>query len=330
MRGRNTINLFKALDLICRPQGVTINHLAGTLGITTRSVRRLLDVIQELNFPVYDENDLPGREKSWKLDADYVLRMPNINLPDIRFSINEVIALYFLRAESSLYSGTEIEKHIDSAFDRLSRFVPDKFHQHISRLKSLFVSSRKLNKDYSGKEAIIDTLTMAMLRNNTCMVSYYSFMHEQIKQFRIDPLHFFESNGGLYIFVRVPRFGDIRILAVERIEEIEKTNACFEYPDDFDPEAKLSTAFDMVYDEPIDLEVVFSADQAKYIKERRFSAGQKIIDNPDGSITLKMSISGWFDVKRWLLGFGSSAKVVKPEEMRQEIVEEMQEALSNY
>jgi len=41
-----------------------------------------------------------------------------------------------------------------------------------------------------------------------------------------------------------------------------------------------------------------------------------------------MSISGWYDVKRWLLGFGSSARVVKPEEMRKEIVEEMKKALS--
>ncbi len=30
-----------------------------------------------------------------------------------------------------------------------------------------------------------------------------------------------------------------------------------------------------------------------------------------------MSISGWYDVKRWLLGFGSSARVVKPEEKHQ-------------
>ncbi|WP_291323360.1 WYL domain-containing protein [Desulfonatronospira sp.] len=330
MRGRNTINLFKALDLIARPQGATIKQLSSKLGITSRSVYRLLDNIQALNFPIYDDNDRPGREKSWKLDADYVFKMPNINLPDIRFDIKEIIALYLLRAESRIYSGTDIETHINDAFKRMSQYVPEKFQEQVTRLKSLFISPRKLTKDYTGKEEIIDTLTMAMIRNNTCLVSYFSFSSEETKNFKIDPLHFFESNGGLYLFVQVPRYSDIRILAVERIEKLEQTREVFEYPEDFDPEEKLSLAFDMVYDDPIELEVVFSPGQAKYIKERQFSPNQKIEDNPDGSVTLKMTTSGWFDVKRWLLGFGGTARVVKPDEMRQEIMSEMKKAINKY
>ncbi len=31
-----------------------------------RSVYRLLDIIQALGFPVYDDADGPGREKFWK------------------------------------------------------------------------------------------------------------------------------------------------------------------------------------------------------------------------------------------------------------------------
>ena len=44
---------------------------------------------------------------------------------------------------------------------------------------------------------------------------------------------------------------------MERIESLEELDDVFEYPEDFDPNAKLSMAFDMVYDEPIELEVVF-------------------------------------------------------------------------
>ncbi len=130
--------------------------------------------------------------------------------------------------------------------------------------------------------------------------------------------------------MRATRFGDTRILAVERIESLEELDDVFAYPGDFDPTAKLSMAFDMVYDDPIELEVVFSPDQAKYIKERRFSPSQEIIDNPDGSVTLKMSTSGWFDVKKWLLGFGAQAFVVRPEELREEMVEELRAALERY
>lgn len=162
------------------------------------------------------------------------------------------------------------------------------------------------------------------------MVSYFSFSSEETKNFKIYPLHFFESNGGLYLFVQVPRYSDIRILAVERIEKLEQTREVFEYPEDFDPEEKLSLAFDMVHDDPIELEAVFSPGQAKYIRERQFSPKQKVEDNSDGSVTLKMTTSGWFDVRRWLLGFGAAARVVKPDEMRQEIMAEMKKAINKY
>lgn len=330
MRGRNIIQILKAVDLLSQSGGTTINHMSRALEVDRRSVYRLLDIIQDLGFPVYDDIQDFGREKSWKLDADYILKLPNITLPDIRLNLSEVIALYLLRANSSLYAETEIESRIKSAFSKLSQFIPKDFHDRIKKLKSLFISSNKLTKDYSGKEEIIDALTVAMLNNKTCLISYFSFMDDKTKKFRIDPLHFFESSGGLYLFVRATRFGDIRILAVERIDSLEELDDVFEYPDDFNPEAKLNQAFDMVYDEPIELEVVFSPDQAKYIKERRFSPQQEVIDNPDGSITLKMNTSGWFDVKKWLLGFGAEAVVLRPEGLREEIAQEIRTALEKY
>ncbi len=52
--------------------------------------------------------------------------------------------------------------------------------------------------------------------------------------------------------------------------------------------------------------------------------------NPGGSVTLKMKTSGWYDVKKWLLGFGAEAMVVRPEELREEMVEELRAALERY
>ncbi len=169
-----------------------------------------------------------------------------------------------------------------------------------------------------------------MFNQKTCLIRYFSFVDDKTKKFRVGPLHFFESNEGLYLFVRATRFEDIRILAVERIESIDELEDGFEYPDDFDPNVRLSMAFDMVYDDPIELEVIFAPSQAKYIKERKLSPDQVIIDNTDGSVTLKLQTSGWFDVKKWLLGFGSDAIVVKPKELRDEIIKEMQAVLGQY
>ncbi|WP_045217361.1 helix-turn-helix transcriptional regulator [Desulfonatronovibrio magnus] len=330
MRGRNIVQMLKAVDMLSQPGGTTINRMSESLGIDRRNVYRLLDIIQDLGFPLYDDKQGSNKEKLWKLDAEYLLKLPNITVPDIRLNFSEIIALYLLRAESSLYSGTEIESRINFTFSKLSQFVPKDFQVGINKLKSLFVPSGKWVKDYSGKEEIIDLLTTAMLNNKTCLVSYFSFVDDKVKKFRIDPLYFFESNGGLYIFIRATRFNNIRILAVERIEALEKLDETFEYPEDFDPAEKLSMAFDFVYDDPVELEVIFCPAQAKYIKERKFSPDQKIIDSTDGSVTLKMTTSGWYDIKKWLLSFGPEVLVVKPEKLKEEMLNDLQIAIDNY
>ncbi len=87
------------------------------------NVCRILDVIQDLGFPVYDDVTF-GRQKTWKMDPDYALKLPNITHPDVRLNIGEIIALHLLHAESTLYTGTDIKARIDSAFAKLSQFVP--------------------------------------------------------------------------------------------------------------------------------------------------------------------------------------------------------------
>ena len=117
---------------------------------------------------------------------------------------------------------------------------------------------------------------------------------------------------------------------MERIQEIKGTHQTFEYPKDFDPQELLSTAFDIVYAEPIDIKIWFSAEQARYIKERRWSKTQSIEEQEDGSIILSMSTSGWWDVKSWVLSYGRHAKVLQPEELKNEVHGELNSATFQY
>lgn len=49
-----------------------------------------------------------------------------------------------------------------------------------------------------------------------------------------------------------------------------------EYPEGFDPDEMLDSSFDIVYDDPIELKIWFSADQEREIKERTCAKEQKI------------------------------------------------------
>lgn len=330
MRGKNLIKLLKAIDLFSKPEGTTINEMALHLGVDRRSVYRIIRVIEDIGFPVLTDKIPTEKEKRWKLEKSFLKKLPNMKIPDVNLKLTEILSLFMLKGGEGLFRGTEIEKNIKSAFGKLGLFFPDKAFDQLSKIRALFLSPAKFAKDYSGKQDVIDQLTDAMLNNVTCEIKYHSFYDDKIKNFQIDPLHFFENDGGLYLFVNTTSFSDIRTLAVERIQEITKTDSSFEYPKNFDPEKLIESAFDIVYGDPIDIRIRFSADQARYIKERKWSKTQKIEEQDDGSVILSMETSGWWDVKKWVLSYGPDAEVLEPEEMRKEIVDDLKNACERY
>lgn len=323
MRGKNLGQLLKAIDLLGKVEGMTIDELAEELHIGRRSVYRLIDFMQELNFPIYEDKEVFEKKKRWKFEGTYLVKLSNIKLPCINLSLSEIIALSFLKGEGRLYKGTDIEKKINSAFAKIDMFAPNGLADRLDQVKALFIPLTKFAKDYSGKENIIESLSDAMLQKKTCCIEYHSFSDDTIKKFKIDPLHFFENNGGLYIFTRITRFGDIRMLAVDRIQDLNVTQETFEYPADFDPEETLAPAFGIIYDDPVEIKIWFSSDQAKYIKEREWSKNQRITDQSDGSVILEMKTSGWRDVKKWVLSYGAEAEVLEPKKLRNEIKKEL-------
>jgi predicted DNA-binding transcriptional regulator YafY len=55
MRGSNLRKFLKALDLLSKPEGVTIDELQKELEIDRRSVYRQIEFIESLDFPIYDD-----------------------------------------------------------------------------------------------------------------------------------------------------------------------------------------------------------------------------------------------------------------------------------
>lgn len=328
MRGKNLLQLIKALTLLSRPQGCTRKELAEELNITDRSVSRLINSIEDLNIPVYDEQIPLERQKRWHIESHYVEKLPNLTLPKIALTLPEIISLCMMAGESVVFNGTEIDRQIQAALSKLMYFLPEQTKNDLSGPKRIFISKTMGAKCYTGKEHVIQTLTESILNGNACQITYHVFYRDEIKDVTIGPLHLYENNGGLYLFAVKINDNQIRSYAVERIRRIAPLPESFDYPVDFDPEKTLNSAFDMIHGEPVTVKIRFSPGEARYIKEKQWAAAQTIEDHPDGSVTLTLTTSGYRDVKRWVMSFGKEAVLLEPEKMKQEIRDEIQIILS--
>jgi len=330
MRGRKLKKLFDAINLLAQPCGTTIQELGRRLGVDKRQAYRVIETLQDDLCFAIEKDKAAGEEVRYYLEKEQYQRLADLKVADVNLSLTEIIALYFLKGHARLYRGTDLGEEMLRAYGKLDAFVPAGLDSRLDQVKTLFIPAAQFAKDYSGKDEIIDALTDAMLRQQTCQVEYHSFHDDRTKNFKIDPLCFFERSGGLYLFVRATSFDQIRMLAVERIVGLTPTGGNFCAPEGFDPDALLEEAFDLNYDDPVTVKVRFPADQARYIAERRWAKVQRITTQKDGSIVLELTTSGWWDVKKWVLSFGAAAEVLEPAGMREEIQADLRGALDRY
>ena len=87
MRGKNLIKLLRALELLSRKTGTTIAEMAEHLEVDHRSVYRMINMIEELGFPLYDDKVPFEREKRWRLAETYLKKLPNMNIPEVNLTL---------------------------------------------------------------------------------------------------------------------------------------------------------------------------------------------------------------------------------------------------
>jgi len=89
----NSVKFLKAVNLLAAPRGTTIKGLMEALYISRRSVFRLLEALEELGFPLIDDQPVPRGEKTYRLMQSYVLKLPNVAIPVPGFSEQELALL---------------------------------------------------------------------------------------------------------------------------------------------------------------------------------------------------------------------------------------------
>jgi predicted DNA-binding transcriptional regulator YafY len=310
-RGDQLTRQWKLVQLLSGRIGRTLAQLSGELGVTKRTVQRDIEVLTAAGFPVTSE--MRNGTVFWHFMEGFHAKAP------VALTLAEQMALYFSKGLFKPLQGTPIYESLESAIQKIGAQLPPQSFKFLRGLdQGIAVSSFGL-KDYSHSKQVIEALTRAVFHKLTARIAHRTVHHEQAIEREVDPYRLWYVNHGLYLVAHDHLRNDLRVFAVERIQSVRLTNRRFEIPDDFDFEKFKQTAFNMIWGEPQEVKIRFSPSQAPYIRERTWHSSQKIEDEPDGSIVLTLRVADLWEVKRWLIGFGSDAEVLEPEELRCEI-----------
>ncbi len=53
------------------------------------------------------------------------MKLSDVQAPDISLSLEQIVALYFLKGQARLYEGTAVAREIENAYKYLRSFIPD-------------------------------------------------------------------------------------------------------------------------------------------------------------------------------------------------------------
>lgn len=315
--------------------GATVEDMARKLGKNEKTIRRYLDSIDYLEGVELIKERGPDRRYRYRINK---LAAP---FRPLFLSAEEVISLYFIRGFAHFRdiplihnSLAEVFKKIQVSADQARKRTGNEFYKRISEL---FILPRELGgkayhkTDYSDS---LNKLIEAAVDYRVCELDYGT--DEYAKKLLIGPLHFFNYRDAIYILSRNMELSSkykkdiFTNLALHRVNGVRVLDDRYEYPKGLNTRDFFSkNAFN--FEEDVFTVVLKFPPHAKdYIAEREWYPNQKLKRQKDGSVQLSFESDINMMLLGWIRGFGPDVEILEPKELRERVVEDLQQNLGHY
>lgn len=294
------IAVFEAIQAGHFPNATT---LAVDLEVSPRSIKRDIDQLR------LDHGIDIGYDRS---RHGYYLVDPGQGFRTAQFTEAEVLALFIARQALQAYRGTPLEPILSDGFRRLEKRFDSRHRYSNSDLNSLI--SFRIPAPEELQAELFQTLTQALRESREITFNYHGLADTDTRNRVVHPYHLGWVDHRWYLFGWEKECEAVRTFALTRISKAVLTGRRFEGPGTFDLGEVLRGSFGVHSAEQgkeVTLEIQFDNWAARLIRERRWHATQTLRDTADGVI-LSLKLSGLDEIERWILSWGSHARVPTP------------------
>jgi len=308
-----------------RGAGVTIDDLAALCSVTTRTIRRDLQALEEAGFPLYDDKSRDDGRTRWQINGQAFKGLA------AGLTLSELCALYFSRTLLESLSGTPFRDDVESAFEKLATVLTPHMRQFLDQLPRVLATKHDpmRRRDRPGQQQIIARALDATLHLRQASIVYFSKSSDRTKTYLVHPYRLAYAQGGLYLLAYVPEYGQVRTFAVERIEELSLREERFTPIEDL-PDEAFPHSLGVHSGPPERVEIEFQPAVADYVQAREWHQSQRLREAPGGGVLMTLDVCLDRPLYSWILSFGPFARVVAPDRLAREIAGQIAEARAQY
>jgi predicted DNA-binding transcriptional regulator YafY len=308
-----------------RAGGVTIDELAGLCAVTTRTIRRDLQALEEAGFPLFDDRSGDDGKTRWRVNGQALKGL------SAGLTVSELCALYFSRTLLASLSGTPFRDDVASAFEKLASVLTPHMRQFLDRLPHVITTKADPMRRHENprQQQVVARALEATLHLRQAQLTYHSKSSDRTKSYLVHPYRLAYAQGGLYVLAYVPEYGEVRTFAVERIQEISLLDERFTPIEEL-PDAAFPHSLGVHSGPPERVEIAFEPTVADYVRAREWHPSQQVRDTESGGVAMTLDVCLDRALHSWILSFGPFARVLSPHTLAREIADQLSEAKARY
>jgi hypothetical protein len=236
-------------------------------------------------------------------------------------SQNLAAAACFGASLARLFRGTPYETLLDEVRRSVTRRArkPQDFEEATRKFLFITQAGEFALPDRLG---ILDDLVEAVLKQQRVHLDYTAFGGDE-RCVEISPWSIAIYNHQLYVLAE-GESSTPRAYRLSRIRSLRVRAKTFKYPDRsvYDPENLFRDTFGIFVrgEDPVE-EVVLSLSSAwrTYAHTHVWHTSQRVFDQPDGGVTVRMRVRTCNELEAFVLGFGGEAEVLEPASFRERV-----------
>ena len=264
-----------------------------------------------------DQMDLPVE---WSRDRNgYHYTKDVVDFPIGEIAAGELAALFLARHTLGNIQASLLGEKVKNVFSEVLDTLKEKLRFSWSELDHAF--SVKAAAPRMSELGMFQKVGEALLEHRVIGFHYRKAGATALEYRRLEPYHLTQVEGCWYVIGRDLDRGALRTFAFQRMERPRVLAGKFVIPADFDPDDLLGKAFGIWNDgrarEEHVVVVELTGFAARMAGERRWHASQKEqwLDPGHERVRVSFKVSRFEDILRWVLGWGSHARVIRPPEL---------------
>lgn len=252
----------------------------------------------------------------------YCYEDPTYGLPSVFLQEGELLAILLAEQVTRQYLGTPLEAPLRAAIAKISRYLPERVQVELGAVTETFYLAGGSTVEVPVR--LMAEMQRAIRERRVVRIRYYTAHRDEVGEREVEP-HFLTNVRGDWMVVTWDRSRDgDRVFMLSRIQEAEVLDQHFTRREALRPEGYSAPMFLTEHTwEASEVVLRFDSYQARWIRERTWHPSQRIEEQEDGGLILRLTVAGEGDLLRWILGYGSHVEVLAPARLRSLVEEEV-------